>query len=466
MKNLSFKFIVLIAVLALCWTFTSISSEALEPQKTINIFGFIELLAKQPKTQIIDVRPSEKRAVAYVKGSVNIPINSIQTRIGEINPEEPVVIIDQDGSVSQASAQIIENHVKAGIFTLENGIDSFYDFLSRENEIVSKKPDNKKIFSRIRELLVTGSPIVGLTFPTFSLQGQPDKRSTLVEFAGRTILLAFFSTADENQFAEIVRLKNLFSGTLPRLAFLPVAVYENDKELGKFKKYLRKNNWTGQIFFDKENKLMRRIGIDSIPNYNFVDGSGVLRVLNFTGKHESVESYSDMTLDQLAGILASGNLTPYPIPIGGLSEFRQKKLIGTQAPDFYLPSTRGSHTSISSYKNKKNIFLIFGSIDCPYTRKEMETANECYEKYKDTNNFVVLAVVPGLQKSLETKARDYVSQFDISFPILLSPKMDVFEQYHISSVPVWWMLDQSGVIRVRGKGYNPDTCDELKRIFK
>ena len=53
----------------------------------------------------------------------------------------------------------------------------------------------------------------------------------LVEFAGRTILLAFFSAADENQFAEIVRLKNLFSGTLPRLAFLPVAVYENDKEL-------------------------------------------------------------------------------------------------------------------------------------------------------------------------------------------------------------------------------------------
>lgn len=424
--------------------------------KNIGVEDFFRILDSNPSIQVIDVRAPDKRSAAYLKSSKNILFGSLQSRIGEIDPKRPVIVYCETGEVSPAAARILQYRNFTKVYNLENGIMDFFLYLSSEKR--TKNPGKKRIFDRIREIMVTSRPRAGLSFPPYPLEGRIGKRSSIGEYAGRPAMLAFFSASDEKQFSRIAGLKSRLAGLSPKTAFLPIAAIESDSELKKFEKLLDSKKWTGQIYYDRGKSLMRRIGIGSLPNFGLIDAEGVLRAVDITDESAPAALYGGLTLEQLAKTVAAGRLPPYPMTETALAEFRQKKLVGSAAPDFTLSDSNGKKVRLSSFKGKKNVLLIFGTLTCPYTKKELESTNECYSTSKTNMNLEVLAVIPGIQAGTEDAAKQYAVENKISFRMLLDSDMETFNRYFITSIPVWWVVDETGVIRYQEKGYNQYTC--------
>lgn len=69
-------------------------------------------------------------------------------------------------------------------------------------------------------------------------------------------------------------------------------------------------------------------------------------------------------LDRYVGHLAEGAL-----------EFRNELSVGTEAPDFVLPSLDGGFVRLSRFRGKSNVVLIFGSFTCGSTVTQLRAGN-------------------------------------------------------------------------------------------
>ncbi len=95
--------------------------------------------------------------------------------------------------------------------------------------------------------------------------------------------------------------------------------------------------------------------------------------------------------------------------------------VGSQAPDFSLPATTGDTVSLSHYRGKRNLILVFyvgdNTPDCnrqlTSLQEEMETLEAC--------NTAVLGINPG---TLDDHQR-YQAQMGVTFPLLHDPGAQV-----------------------------------------
>jgi rhodanese-related sulfurtransferase len=87
-----------------------------------NVFGNTEkadlgsLIAKG--AYLVDVRSPQEFAGNAIKGSVNIPLDRIQSKIAELKGKQPIVVFCRSGNRSGAAKSILE---KNGISQVYNG---------------------------------------------------------------------------------------------------------------------------------------------------------------------------------------------------------------------------------------------------------------------------------------------------------------------------------------------------------
>mgnify|MGYP001315044109 CR=1 FL=1 len=74
--------------------------------------------------QLIDVRTAEEYATGHIAGSINIPVQEIGARLGEISQDEPVVLYCRSGNRSGQAAQILDGAGFTGVYDL-GGISSW-----------------------------------------------------------------------------------------------------------------------------------------------------------------------------------------------------------------------------------------------------------------------------------------------------------------------------------------------------
>ena len=72
---------------------------------------------------------------------------------------------------------------------------------------------------------------------------------------------------------------------------------------------------------------------------------------------------TEQGLDKYVGHLAEGAL-----------RFRNELSVGTEAPDFVLPSLDGGFVRLSRFRGKSNVVLIFGSFTCGSTVAQLRAA--------------------------------------------------------------------------------------------
>ncbi len=127
--------------------------------------------------------------------------------------------------------------------------------------------------------------------------------------------------------------------------------------------------------------------------------------------------------------------TQVDLPVGGE--------VGNLAPDFDLKNIAGGTLQLSSLRGKV-VIIDFWDTWCPPCRKALPHLEAISHEY--SKDVVVVGVAFG--RDGEAKVKEYVSQNNLTFPMVLAdPEFKVTKDFGgVQSIPTTFMVDADGVI--------------------
>jgi len=124
------------------------------------------------------------------------------------------------------------------------------------------------------------------------------------------------------------------------------------------------------------------------------------------------------------------------------------------ALDFELQDQFGTTHTLDEYKGKV-IFLNFWATWCGPCRAEMPEIQDLYEKYKDSEDVVVLGVAaPSMGKETSQQGiTEFLETNEYTYPVLMDTNWELFQGYGISAFPTTFMIDVDGNVygAIRGQ---------------
>ena len=124
------------------------------------------------------------------------------------------------------------------------------------------------------------------------------------------------------------------------------------------------------------------------------------------------------------------------------------------ALDFELQDQFGTTHTLDEYKGKV-IFLNFWATWCGPCRAEMPEIQDLYEKYKDSEDVVVLGVAaPSMgQETSQQGIEEFLETNGYTYPVLMDENWELFQGYGISAFPTTFMIDVDGNVygAIRGQ---------------
>ena len=109
-----------------------------------------------------------------------------------------------------------------------------------------------------------------------------------------------------------------------------------------------------------------------------------------------------------------------------------------QEADFRLTDLQGKEWHLRELKGKV-VLVNFWATWCPPCRKEMPDLQALYDKYKD-QGFVVLAI----DDEEAAKVSPFITERNISYPVLLDPGRKVNEAFVVEGIPKSFVYDREG----------------------
>ena len=121
---------------------------------------------------------------------------------------------------------------------------------------------------------------------------------------------------------------------------------------------------------------------------------------------------------------------------------------GQLAPDFTLKDINGKEVSLSSFRDKSMVCLVFWATWCPYCIKEIPKLKEIYTKFNEKGVAVISVNIAANDPIKRVVA--FQQKNEIPYNILYDEKSDVSKLYGITGIPVSIIIDKKGVIRYGG----------------
>lgn len=131
------------------------------------------------------------------------------------------------------------------------------------------------------------------------------------------------------------------------------------------------------------------------------------------------------------GALAAGRLGRQK-PVADLE-------IGAPVPDFALKNLENRVVSLQQWRGKV-VALTFWASWCPACRSEMPSLEALHNRLEG-EGVVVLGVNGG--EPVE-KVRAFLSEMQLTFPVVVDPKGEVHDLYGVRQYPVTFILDREG----------------------
>lgn len=114
--------------------------------------------------------------------------------------------------------------------------------------------------------------------------------------------------------------------------------------------------------------------------------------------------------------------------------------IGKPAPDFTLPSSVNSETSLHDFTGRK-VLLVFTQSGCGPCRTIIPELNRVHDKGQQ-----VLVVNNGAPD----ETRKWASEVEACFPVLAQEKLSLSKRYEVYATPFAFLIDEQGVIASKG----------------
>ncbi|ENH97691.1 thioredoxin [Gracilibacillus halophilus YIM-C55.5] len=118
--------------------------------------------------------------------------------------------------------------------------------------------------------------------------------------------------------------------------------------------------------------------------------------------------------------------------------------VGQVAPDFTLQTIDGETVKLSDYRGDR-VMLNFWATWCPPCREEMPDLQAFYQD----SDAVVLGINMTTTEQNIGDVRDFIDEYQLSFPILVDSEDKVAVTYQIHPLPTSYMIDSKGVIQFR-----------------
>ncbi len=94
-------------------------------------YGFVtveqakELVDTKPTLVILDVRTEPEFREGHIEGAVNIPIDELEQRIGEMDKNDEYLVYCRTGNRSTIAAQILFERGYSKVFNMAGGIEAW-----------------------------------------------------------------------------------------------------------------------------------------------------------------------------------------------------------------------------------------------------------------------------------------------------------------------------------------------------
>lgn len=143
-------------------------------------------------------------------------------------------------------------------------------------------------------------------------------------------------------------------------------------------------------------------------------------------------------------------------------------MAGKKAPDFTLKSLNGTPVSLSEYKGKNVVLLDFWASWCPPCRAAMPTLDRLSTQYGSKG----LKIISINQQESADKASFFVKDLGYRQPVLLDADGSVCEQYGVTVLPTFVLIDKEGKVAtvhtgaLFGSDLEGDICKELGIKYK
>jgi len=128
--------------------------------------------------------------------------------------------------------------------------------------------------------------------------------------------------------------------------------------------------------------------------------------------------------------------------------------LGTAAPAFALPDTRGNTVSISDFQDAPALLVVFMSNHCPYVKHIRESFVELVKEYQARGVAVIGINSNDVEKypddSPELMARD-AETYGYTFPYLYDESQEAARAYRAACTPDFFLFDGGRKLVYRGQ---------------
>lgn len=135
------------------------------------------------------------------------------------------------------------------------------------------------------------------------------------------------------------------------------------------------------------------------------------------------------------------------------------------APSFVLRDQYDREISFADMRGKI-VYMNFWGTWCPICVGELDSVQELYDKYRDSEDIAVLTFVfPNSGKETDSEGiKQFLREHGYDFPVLFDEEGTLFYQYGISAFPTTIFIDQNQ--RVYGYAPGKIAFDQLDRLFE
>ena len=156
----------------------------------------------------------------------------------------------------------------------------------------------------------------------------------------------------------------------------------------------------------------------------------------------------------LPGLIGQPQPAGSPLPTEDMGESQQPKAleVGSTPPGFSLKDTEGETISLESLKGKPVVIAFFAPW-CPHCQDEAPRLNEIHAQYGDRVHIVSISATP-YGKDYLTRSKLvreppitlddlkwFKEEYDVTYPLLFDPSVQVATAYQIKSFPTTYLLD-------------------------
>jgi peroxiredoxin len=128
--------------------------------------------------------------------------------------------------------------------------------------------------------------------------------------------------------------------------------------------------------------------------------------------------------------------------------------LGTKAPDFKLPDTKGNIISLSDFEAVPALLVIFMCNHCPFVKHILDGMIALVKEYQDRGVAVVginSNDVENYPQDTPEKMADLVKQKGFSFPYLFDETQQVAKSYHAACTPDFFLFNKERKLFYRGQ---------------